>query len=300
MKLRLQGGRGLAGQPMVELEGVGHALPDNRELLRDVTFRLSHGETLGILGRNGAGKTTLLRLLQEMVDLPHGGTVLEALQALDATVPERELRDHLARFLFCGDDVDKPVASLSGGEKRRLCLARLTRSRYDYLCLDEPTNHLDITAREGLEDALRAYGGATVLISHDRELLEAVADRVAWVEDGEVTVYDGGLQQCLLRRAEARSKAIAGARQAQERSRPAAPAPAAAAAAAAGKVRNPMLFRKLEDKIMGLEDELGILRDRMARPESYLDPDAMRDLQQREAAAQRELDRAYEEWESWT
>jgi ATP-binding cassette subfamily F protein 3 len=320
MALRFREGRGLAGQAVLEAEDVGYALPNGRVLLRRATFRVNHGETLGILGRNGAGKTTLLRLLagqlapqrgeirrahgmregyfsQEMSDLPAGGTVLAALQQLDPKMLEREAREHLARFLFRGDDVEKPVATLSGGERRRLCLARLTAAAYDFLCLDEPTNHLDITAREGLEEALQSYGGAAVLISHDRAFLQAVTDRVLYLEDGEVTVYDGGLDACLAKRAaEAAAQAAAAAPARATATR--APAPPSAAAPA-GKIRNPLMFQKLEEEIMALEAELESVRVGIAEPATYRDPQALRAAQERQADLQQKLDAAYARWESW-
>jgi ATP-binding cassette subfamily F protein 3 len=177
------------------------------------------GEVTALLGRNGAGKTTLLRLLagigqppagaiqrahnlrigyfsQEKNDLPQHGTVLEALRELDRTVDERTLRDHLALFLFCGDDVDKPVGELSGGEKQRLSLARMTRAQFDLLCLDEPTNHLDVAGTEGLEQALKEFPGTVVLITHDRQLVDEVADRVAVGRGRRVRTFDQGLAQC--------------------------------------------------------------------------------------------------------
>ena len=193
VKLQFAGGRGQSGQSILEVDNLAATIPTGRELFSGVTFRLLHGETLGLLGRNGSGKTTMLKILcgqaaasagevrraykvqpgvftQEMSDLPEYGTVLDALAAIAPKATGKELRDHLGLFMFSGDEVEKSVETLSGGEKRRLCLARLVWGEYDYLCLDEPTNHLDITAREGLEEAIRSYPGATLVISHDREL----------------------------------------------------------------------------------------------------------------------------------
>jgi len=315
MKLRFAGGRGLEGQAMVEACEIKAVLPGGRELFADVSFRLHHGETMGLLGRNGAGKTTLLRMVaghmeptagsinraqrskigyfsQEVTDLPHHGSVLDALRALAPTLPDRELRDHLALFLFTGDEADQAVESLSGGEKQRLALARLTFTDYDLLCLDEPTNHLDITGRQGLEEALSAYTGAALVISHDRQFLETVTDRVMHLADGRLRVFDGGLAQCLA--------ALAGASQQKTRklatparsTRPAAPAP--------GKVRNPLMFEKLEEEIFAMEERVETLRQDMARPENYNDHGNMQRLEAEEAALLRELEAAYERWENWS
>lgn len=314
MKLRFAGGRGLQGQSMVEVQDLKAVLPDGRELFSGVSFRLYHGETLGLLGRNGAGKTTLLRMVaghaepnggsikraqrtkigyfsQEVTDLPAHGSVLDALRQLSPTATDKELRDHLALFLFTGDEVDQAVESLSGGEKQRLALARLTYTAYDLLCLDEPTNHLDITGREGLEEALKEYGGAALVISHDRQFLEAVTDRVVHLADGCLKVFDGGLEQCLA--------ALATAGQRKTRSQENRTPRSKTGASAPGKVRNPLMFQKLEEEIIALEERLETLREAMARPENYSDHQNMQRLQAEEAELLQQLETAYERWENW-
>ncbi|HEB52410.1 MAG TPA: ABC-F family ATP-binding cassette domain-containing protein, partial [bacterium] len=231
--------RGQAGQVAIEGEHL-QVRAGGKLLLADANFRIMFGEVTALLGRNGAGKTTLLRVLaradtpaggtlkhahnlrigyfsQEKTDLPQQGTVLDALRELDRTVDDRPLRDHLALFLFVGDEVEKPVADLSGGEKQRLALARLTRAEFDLLCMDEPTNHLDVAGTEGLEQALKEFPGTIVLITHDRQLVEQVADRVLWVENGRLRTFEQGFEQCQRVLAEERSAARAAEAQAKER-----------------------------------------------------------------------------------
>ena len=322
MKLRFSGGRGQTGQSILETEDLGVDLPDGRNLFRNVTFRLYHGETLGLLGRNGSGKTTLLRVLcdqqsttagkvhraprvrsgvftQEMTDLPRAGTVLDALAILAPQVTNKELRDHLGLFMFTGDEVEKQVSDLSGGEKRRLCLARLVWGEFDYLCLDEPTNHLDITAREGLEEALRAYSGATLVISHDRQFLEAVTDRVIYLSDGALRTFDGGLEQCIRTLHEERLSRRAAARAAK-------PKPTSKPLDQANrppdreqKIRNPMMFEKLEQQIFALEEELQSIRSDMELPENYSDHQNLIALQRQEEKVKADLAAADERWENW-
>ena len=314
--------RGQQGQAAIEAEALRVRAGD-KQLIEGGAFRVWFGEVTALLGRNGAGKTTLLRLLardgapaggalkhahnlrigffsQEKTDLPHSGTVLDALRELDRTIDDGTLRDHLAMFLFVGDEVEKPVSDLSGGEKQRLALARMTRAQFDLLCLDEPTNHLDVAGTEGLEQALKEFPGTVVLITHDRQLVEEVADRVLWVEGGRVRTFDQGLEQCQRTLAEERSAARAAESASKER------AAAAAAAAAApklaretGKIRNPLMFARLEDKIMELEGEVAAVQASMLEPENYASAQRMKDLQADEARLKQELADAYEQWENW-
>src|SRR6186997_413689 len=182
----------------------------------DISFILRRGECLGIIGPNGSGKTTFLRTILKKIDPLDGevrwgtkvqiGYYAQQLDDLDdrneiimelrlvapANATAGELRSFLAKFLFTGDDVYKHVRDLSGGEKGRLALAKLIYSRVNVLVLDEPTNHLDIPSREALEEALSAYEGTIVTISHDRYFLDRVATQILALDgDGKAEHYDG-------------------------------------------------------------------------------------------------------------
>jgi len=188
-------------------------------LASGINIGLHRGEVLGVIGGNGTGKTTLLRTLlgqipeldgrivwgtktnigyysQSLDDLYEGNTVLLELRRIAPTVESVELRSFLARFLFFGEDVDKVVRDLSGGEKGRLALAKLIYSQKNVLMLDEPTNHLDIPAREALEAALDEYPGTIVTVSHDRFFLDRIATQILSFErDGQVLDYPGNYTQ---------------------------------------------------------------------------------------------------------
>ena len=189
--------------------------PDKR-LAGDITFILRRGECLGIIGPNGSGKTTFLRTIlnklppldgetrwgskvqigyyaQQLDDLDdRNEIIMELRRVAPSSATAGELRSFLAKFLFTGDDVYKHVRDLSGGEKGRLALAKLIYSRVNVLVLDEPTNHLDIPSREALEEALSAYEGTIVTISHDRYFLDRVATQILSLDGlGGAEHYDG-------------------------------------------------------------------------------------------------------------
>jgi ATP-binding cassette subfamily F protein 3 len=327
MSLRLGKARGLEGQTMVEAHDLGFAFPNGKRLFQQLEFRVYFGERIGIVGKNGVGKSTLLKCIegqmlptegtltraqkirhlyftQQMEDLPSSGSVLQALLGVVPTWTEGELRSHLARFLFSEDEVDKEVSTLSGGEKRRLCLARLVTQEADVLLLDEPTNHLDITTRETLEEAIEDYPGTVIAISHDRFFLDRIGGRVFELQPDCVVVHEMGLEayeSALLERrrqqsAEARAEKTERAR---ERS---AEAKAQAASQQQGgeqKIRNPFAFKKLEEKIFALESELEDVQAGLADPEAWTAPERMKTLNARQDEINAELEGLYEQWENW-
>ena len=128
-------------------------------------------------------------------DLPPGVTAVEAVQGDGLKVNAQDARALLGRLGLGGDSGDKPVEAFSGGELRRIMLARLMAQSADLLFLDEPTNDLDIPSREALEAVLSSYGGAMLVVSHDRYLLRRLAERVLWLRDGRATSIDGGYEQ---------------------------------------------------------------------------------------------------------
>ena len=198
---------------MVNEAAIGY--PDNM-LARDISFILRRGGCLGIIGPNGSGKTAFLKTIlkkipalageirwgtkvqigyyaQQLDDLDdRNEIIMELRRVAPASATAGELRSFLAKFLFTGDDVYKKVGDLSGGEKGRLALAKLIYSRVNVLVLDEPTNHLDIPSREALEEALDAYEGTILTISHDRYFLDRVATQILALDgQGVAEHYDG-------------------------------------------------------------------------------------------------------------
>ena len=175
------------------------------------------GDRIGLLGRNGQGKSTLIKTLCSVLKPVHGTvtlgkgikigyfaqheldqlsgqmSALDHLRAIDHNAKEKDLRTFLGSFSFSGDKATQKVEDMSGGEQARLALAIVAYQKPNLLLLDEPTNHLDLDMREALSLALSTYKGALILVSHDRHLLEAIADKLWLIDDGNVSEFNGDL-----------------------------------------------------------------------------------------------------------
>ncbi len=261
-----------SGRTVVEADGLEVAVP-GRALLPSVSFAIERGEHVALVGPNGSGKTTLLERLvkgegvrighgvqigyfsQQEMELDARGSVLQCVQTMTG-LARPEAQKLLGRFLFSGWDAhEKAVAVLSGGERRRLALAVTVASGANFLVLDEPTNHLDLESREALEGALEAFPGTVLLVSHDRALLDAIAERTLAIEDGELHAYDGGWADLVRRREENAARAKPAA---DEKPKAAKPKPPAAT-----KPR-PSELEKLEAEIALREAEVAELETKLA------------------------------------
>jgi len=205
-----------AGRTLIRLRDLSFGYDGGPDVIAHARVEIEKGEKLAIVGANGAGKTTLLRLVAGQLP-PRSGTreeppltrigyfaqhaaetldpaltVLGALEEIASDEWRPRLRSLLGTFLFTGDDVFKQCRVLSGGERQRVALARLLLAPRNLLLMDEPTHHLDLAGKEVLEDALKAYPGALVVVTHDRSLMASVATKVLEVNTGRVTLYPGG------------------------------------------------------------------------------------------------------------
>jgi ATP-binding cassette, subfamily F, member 3 len=222
-----------SGRMVVEAEGLSKSYGDKR-VLTNVRFGIERGDRVALVGVNGAGKSTLIKLMTG-AELPTSGSVrlghnvvseyfaqdqykvldgdvriLDDISRAAVKVPESELRSLLGCFLFSGDDVFKPLGVLSGGERNRYALARILVTPSNFLLLDEPTNHLDMRAKDVLLEAIAAFSGTVIFVSHDRYFIDRLATRVLEVVNGSVLTYEGNYEDYLRKKEElaARSTAV--------------------------------------------------------------------------------------------
>jgi ATP-binding cassette, subfamily F, member 3 len=296
-----------SGRMVVEAAGLAKSYGPKR-VFASARFTIERGDRVALVGVNGAGKSTLIRLLTG-AEAPTGGIVrlghnvvseyfaqdqykvldgdarmIDDISRAALKVPESELRSLLGCFLFSGDDVFKPLGVLSGGERNRYALARILVSPSNFLLLDEPTNHLDMRAKDVLLDALAAFSGTVVFVSHDRYFIDRLATRVLEVENGAITAYEGNYED-YLRRKEALAVGLAESVQdqpgatAKSQEILSSTAQETAAVAANGNSEstkerprrlNPIKQKQMEDRCAFLEEEIPRIEASIAHTEHQL------------------------------
>ena len=231
MALRLSAGN-RSGDRVVEASKVTVAVQTHnevRELVKDVTVVLERNEVIALLGPNGSGKSTLIKTLlgehpplrgevkvgpsttvayyrQDLAHLPLEMSIYEAIATQRPLWERRMVQGHLGRFGFSGDEVQRTVGTLSGGERARVALALLTLSTANMLILDEPTNHLDVESIEAIEDAIEEYEGSVLIVSHDRAVLRGLATQVWELRDQQLLAFDGSFLEWEAVRADNKAK----------------------------------------------------------------------------------------------
>jgi len=320
------------GRRVATLKGIHKAYGDN-VVYAGVDFEVERGARAALVGPNGAGKSTLLKMLAGTLPFDRGErtlgahvavhyyaqhqldaltpslTVLEELERAAPELGQTRLRTILGTFLFSGDAVEKKIAVLSGGEKARVALAKMLVRPAALLCMDEPTNHLDLASREVLEEALAAFPGTIVFISHDRYFINRIATRIVEINRGALVTYLGSYDDYLDTKARV---ALEPAVVPKPGSRPVAPpaarpepavrAPRPESPKRAGQVAKDVreLRRRLEDverQIHALEARLAEIGERLGDPAFYADGERVRAVAAERKSAEEQVTWLMREWE---
>ena len=276
-----------SGQIVADVKGVGKAFGEKR-IFAGAEFTIERGQKIALVGRNGEGKTTFARMLigelettegeikvganvnigyyaQNQDDLMDGEfTVFDTLDRVAVGDVRTRLRDILGAFLFRGEDIDKKVKVLSGGERSRLAMARLMLEPYNLLVLDEPTNHMDMRSKDILKDALQKFDGTVVVVSHDREFLDGLVDRIYEFRDGGVREYLGDIWYFLEKRKVESLQDIERHDKPTTQTAKSEETPAAGKLSYEQKKEQEKLIRKLRKAVESVEEELAKVEKEIA------------------------------------
>ncbi len=315
-----------AGDRVLEVRDLSKAY-DSKQLWKDLRFEIKRGERIGVIGPNGAGKTTLLEVLLGRRDADTGelrwganlnigyydqrlgveefdpeNTVMEEVMA-DRQASLQELRDVLALMLFRGDDANKKIAMLSGGERARVRLAQLLLDKPNVLVLDEPTNHLDIASREALENAMAGFEGTILCVSHDRYFLDKVVKRMFVVTPPNLEQFDGNYSAWQAKQKALVEEAAARAERAKASGGGGAKPPPPKPKSEGSKKDNPYLrpfgrlsTEDLERQITETEIAVAECQEQFADPASFKDPAGAQRLQKEMAELTKKLERLEAEY----
>jgi ATP-binding cassette subfamily F protein 3 len=311
-----------SGKVVITAEGVRKSFGE-KVVLSKLDFMVERGDKIAFVGRNGEGKTTLSKIItgklehEGAISLGHNVqlgyfaqnqadtldpslTVMETLEQVAGGTTTQQIRNILGAFLFGGEAVDKRVKVLSGGEKGRLAIARLLLQPVNLLVLDEPTNHLDMRSKDILKESLKQYDGTLILVSHDREFLDGLCNKVFEFKNGSVREFPGGIFDFLQSRKLETLKQLEQNKQASKK--PDAPV------IEQKKQVNPEIekqkkqlqtkIRNSEERIAQLESELEVVEAALADPETYADAKKSSDLLARHVTMKNELETAMQSWEA--
>jgi len=322
-----------SGRLALDMEALGKSY-EGKEVFRDVSFQLQRGDKMAVVGVNGAGKSTLMRILAGLeqhdtgrVELGHNVkmsyfgqhqaqelapslTALQTLSSVAGDMTVTEIRSLLGAFLFRGEEVDKKVQVLSGGEKSRLALAKMIVQPANLLILDEPTNHLDMSSQEVLQKAMAQYDGTIIIVSHNRHFVNSFINKVLEIKNGRATLYEGNVEDYLYKlkmlqdnpsfneQAEIAQQAAADDQPSRQKGK------AARQEQARIRQEKSRKLGPLKKEVEQAEDEIGKLETRkkeleqlMADPQLYQDQDKFAECGKEYSSLERRLERLYQLWE---
>lgn len=313
-----------SGNDVLHIEHLAKSF-DDLSLFQDISMDIKRGEHVAIIGDNGTGKTTILKIINDLVPADSGTitlgtnvhigyydqehhvlhpdkTLFDEISDEYPSLTGTQIRNTLAAFLFTGDDVFKLIRDLSGGERGRVSLAKLMLSESNFLILDEPTNHLDIASKEILEDAVNAYEGTVLYVSHDRYFINRTASRILELSGGQLTGYLGNYDYYL----EKKTGDLPNGDLAVKNTVSKAPAPPsegmqdwkAQKELQAKQRKKENDIRKCEEEIAKLEEKDKQLDNEMALPENATNVAKLQELTKEKESISARLEELYEKWET--
>ncbi|MDX1775337.1 MAG: ABC-F family ATP-binding cassette domain-containing protein [Desulfobulbales bacterium] len=322
-----------SGRLALEIKSLGKHYED-KKVFQNISFQLQRGDKMAVVGVNGAGKSTLMRILaglekydrgqmkmghnvkisyfgqHQAQELISGFTALQTLSAVAGDMTVTEIRSLLGTFLFKGDEVDKSVQVLSGGEKSRLALAKMIVQPANLLILDEPTNHLDMSSQEVLQKAMEQYDGTIIIVSHNRHFVNSFINKVLEIRDGAATLFEGNIEDYLYKlkiqeesaagtlEGEADQEEVLEDKPGKQKGR------AARQEQARIRQEKSIVLSPLKKEVAEAEKEIENLETRkkeleqlMADPQLYQDQDQFAECGREYSSLERKLTRLYEDWE---
>ena len=309
----------VSGNDVLMLKDVAKSF-GSKPLFQHISADIFREERVALIGPNGTGKTTLLKMIckkisknegviqlgagvsigyydQAQDNLDTSKTIFDEISDAYPDLTNTKIRNTLAAFLFYGEDVFRPISSLSGGEKGRVSLAKLMLSHANFLILDEPTNHLDIHSKEILESAMNAYTGTILYVSHDRYFINKTATRILEISSNGLTSYPGNYQDYLAQKEKEKiakqqttektenvtTSKLSWQQQKEEQAK---------------QRKKENRLKKVEEQITELEERQEELSSQMALPENSTDPAKLLELSNEQSKIASSLEKLYEEWET--
>lgn len=315
--------KNISGNDVLHIEELSKSY--DKPLFRNLNMDIKRGDKIALIGANGIGKTTLFRIImnevkadsghvdygsrvkvgyydQEHLTLNESGTAFDEISDTYPTMTNGEIRNTLAAFLFTGDDVFKNIATLSGGEKARVSLAKIMLSESNFLLMDEPTNHLDIVSREVLEDALIQYEGTLLFISHDRYFINKIANQIQHMTQDGTHTYLGNYDDYVFKKNQLAK--MAEEKKLQETKKKDAPVEKDTKSSWQEQKKQQAQLRKLQNQLEKVEEQISCTEQKISDldaalclEENYSDAGKAATLHSEKVALESELEGFFEEWE---
>jgi ATP-binding cassette subfamily F protein 3 len=311
-----------SGKHVLDFSNISKSYGQNK-ILSETSASLMRGDKVALIGANGLGKSTLLKIIsntipyegectlgfnvqfsyyaQHQIDaLNYSNNILEELAQSDTNYSELELRTILGSFLFSGDDVFKKIKNLSGGEKARVTLAKALISKANFLVMDEPTNHLDIPSVDILTSALKQYQGSLIMVSHDRQFIDAVVNKIWFIENKKIKEYPGTYSEYEYWEFSSKTKQ----KSIQSKiDKPKVKEEKTKSFAEQKKFKNKLNSLKarlesIEKSITELEEKKGSIEEKMLSPEIYSNYEKLTGLTEELEKVNNDLDRHHKKWET--